>query len=178
VAPPVVLDPEAIIQQLGQGVMNELSKVVDTVSTDLKLVTEQLKNLSTSMNESMMMTSMLKDQDLSTSLSHSFTQGPGRGGALPPTYVPLVTPEKQNKGTERSGRGRGTGRYDNSVDQPSLSDDSHLLPPPPVERNELSRDDEVASGGGLDDHALAEMIREGLKVKLFGLVSQSMTLRV
>jgi hypothetical protein len=173
-----LVDPEAMIQQLGQGVMNELAKVVDTVSTDLKLVTEQLKNLSTSMSESMMMTSMLKDQDLSASINHSFIQGQGqgRGGTVSPAHGPLATPERQKKGFG--------GRYANAVEL-SMSDDSHLLPLPPTEPPDLSNHGDAVTvtsatdervSEGVDDHVLAEMIREGLKQKLLELVSQNMTL--
>lgn len=58
-------EAELMMQQVGQGVMNELTRVVDTVSSDLKLVSEQLKNLSNSMSESMMLSSFVRDPDLS-----------------------------------------------------------------------------------------------------------------
>lgn len=149
-------DTEALIQQLGQGVMNELSKVVDTVSSDLKLVTEQLKNLSTSMNESMLMSSFVKDPDLS--MTNSLVQGksavsvPVEKSAEPPK-ITQNSPDKTSRDT----------RYNDSSEHPSYSDDSHL------NDSKLPNIDE-------DDEALAEMIRHGLKQKLLGLISQNMLL--
>lgn len=151
-------DTEALIHKLGEGVMTELSKVVDTVSNDLKLVTEQLKNLSTSMNESMLMSSFVKDHDLSTTNSGAQVRN-----VIPPPTSPVRLAHESDIGRKSPERLSRDTRY-NSSDQQSHSDsDSQLID------SKVNEDTE-------DDEALTEMIRSGLKQKLLGLISQNMLL--
>jgi hypothetical protein len=212
-------EAEAMMQQLGQGVMNELTKVVDTVSTDLKLVSEQLKNLSNSMSESMILSSsFVKDQDLSiTSHGHNHSQQQGRywTGALP-NHPPQAPPNHSAVVVHQSTPERKQQQQQGGVfpGQPSRNTRYQQYPPHPSENQQelqSSQDSEVrgngsGKGGGLregqngegrypeedpyaeeeappepvdeeeDDEVLAEMIRNGLKQKLLGLVSQTMLL--
>jgi hypothetical protein len=198
-------EAEAMMQQVGQGVMNELTKVVDTVSTDLRLVSEQLKNLSNSMSESMLLSSSFaRDPDLSmTSHGHIHSlvvQQQGKQGGdehssppPPPQSLPNAivihqsTPERkqsqQQKHSEVSPdhRSRDT-RYQQQ--QLYSSDDSNLLEVKETGRGELlqreeqrySEEEEEDPTPPEDDEVLSEMIRNGLKQKLLGLISQTMVL--
>ena len=52
---------EQILEEMGHSMMQELSKVVDIVSSDLRVVSQQLKILSTSMSESMIAANVSRD---------------------------------------------------------------------------------------------------------------------
>ena len=54
-------EADSAIEELGQSMMKELTKVVDMVSMDLRVVSEQLKNMSTSMSESMIAINASRD---------------------------------------------------------------------------------------------------------------------
>eukprot|EP00602_Paraphysomonas_sp_CaronLab_P008578 CAMPEP_0185035096 /NCGR_PEP_ID=MMETSP1103-20130426/25842_1 /TAXON_ID=36769 /ORGANISM="Paraphysomonas bandaiensis, Strain Caron Lab Isolate" /LENGTH=780 /DNA_ID=CAMNT_0027572021 /DNA_START=363 /DNA_END=2705 /DNA_ORIENTATION=- len=148
--------PEKIIEEIGYGMMTELSKVVDTVSADLRAVSSQLRTLSTSMSESMVVLNSSRDMSRDISQSHSSHFHSGRGEHLPSEQAFRSSYEDYGKIQARDSaeRTKASSRY---------GDISGLS---------------AETGGCIQiepesDEILTEMIQEGIRKKLLGMIQQS-----
>lgn len=153
-----------LVEELGQSMMQELSKVVDLVSSDLRVVSQQLQTLSTSMSDSILAVNASRDmsrtyggahQDISRSYDTSDVIGYGDDEVKPMVHSDMYhhsknsshngsAPSKPPSSTNKTQSSRYT--YSTSV-APSAQSDS--------------------------DRILTEMIQEGIRNKLILLMRDS-----
>jgi hypothetical protein len=136
----------AIAEQIGAAVMSELTRVVDTVTADIRLVSQQLRDISISVNESF---------NGGTTIP-SASNGKGRDVSQPHRSK---TPSDNIKSTTISSNRRDTHRYDDM--EVSRSDVSDVVV---MVKDEASPSISMTAEDG--ERVLSDLISNGIRRKL------------
>jgi hypothetical protein len=161
-------DATQIVKEVGQSMMRELSKVVDVVSSDLRVVSRQLQTLSTSMSDSVMAANASRDMSRSYGGTH---QGANRSYDTS-DIIGCGDDEVEVMQSSNHRRSKSASRHGTSPAKPSASTDKAKSSPYSSSGTATAAFDSSTQSDS--DRILTEMIQDGIRKKLLHMMRDSL----